>query len=91
MVGRIERTLFTLDWIKNSVIADLRHRLDIADRRLDEAADERRRVDELRIALADAVAAERIAAGEVAGLRAEVDERRTWNVVRRLRWALRGR
>jgi hypothetical protein len=76
---------------KDSVITDLRHRLDVADRRLDEATEDRRRVDELRIALADAVAAERIAAGEAAGLRAEVDERRTWRLVRRLRWALRGR
>ena len=42
---------------KDSVITDLRHRLDVADRRLDEAAEDRRRVDELRIALADAVAA----------------------------------
>jgi hypothetical protein len=76
---------------KDSVIADLRHRLDVADRRLDEAADERRRVDELRIALADAVAAERIASGHAAALRAEADARRSWRLLRRLREALRGR
>jgi hypothetical protein len=66
---------------KDEVIADLRHRLDVADRRLDEATEDRRRVDELRIALADAVAAERIAAGQVAALRAELDalrNRRRW-------------
>jgi hypothetical protein len=76
---------------KDSVIADLRHRLDVADRRLDEAADDRRRVDELRIVLADAVAAERIAAGEAAALRAEADHRHAWRLLRRLGWALRGR
>jgi hypothetical protein len=66
---------------KDSVIADFRHRLDVADRRLDEATEDRRRVDELRVALADAVAAERIAAGEAAALRAELDalrNRRRW-------------
>jgi predicted nucleic acid-binding Zn-ribbon protein len=43
--------------------------------------DERKRVDELRTALADAVAAERIAAGTAAGLRAEIailTDRRSW-------------
>ena len=74
---------------KDSVIADLRHRLDVADRRLDEAAGERRRVDELRTALADAVAAERIAAGEASALRADADRRRRWRLLRRLYWALR--
>jgi hypothetical protein len=44
---------------------------------------ERRRAD-------DAVAAERIAAGEAAALRAELDRRRDWGLLRRLRWALRG-
>jgi hypothetical protein len=43
------------EWLadKDSIIADLRHRLDVADRRLDAAADDRRLVDELRTALAD--------------------------------------
>jgi hypothetical protein len=36
------------------------------------------------------VAAERIAAGEAAALRAELDQRRQWRLLRRLRWALRG-
>ena len=43
---------------------------------------ERRRAD-------DAVAAERVAAGEAAALRAELDRRREWPLLRRLRWALR--
>jgi hypothetical protein len=73
---------------KDSVISDLRRRLDIADRRLDAAAEERRLVDELRIALADAVAAERIAASEAAALRASTDDRRAWRLRRRLCWAL---
>jgi hypothetical protein len=76
---------------KDEVIADLRHRLDVADRRLDEATEDRRRVDKLRTALADAVAAERITAGEAAGLRAEVEERRSWGLLRRLGWALHKR
>jgi hypothetical protein len=75
---------------KDSVIADLRHRLDVADRRLDEAVGEWRLVDKLREALADAGAAERIAAGEAAALRSEAARRRTWGMLRRLRWALRG-
>jgi hypothetical protein len=76
---------------KDSVITDLRHRLDVADRRLDEVTEDWRRVDELRIAVADAVAAERVAAGAAAALRALADDRRTWRMLRRLRWALRGR
>ena len=76
---------------KDSVIADLRHRLDVADRRLDAAAEDHRRIDELRIALADAVAAERIADGEAAALRTEADRRSNWGMLRRWRWALRGR
>jgi hypothetical protein len=42
---------------------------------------ERRRAD-------DAVAAERISAGEAAALRAELARRQDWSVWRRLRWAL---
>jgi|SRR5580704_11401740 hypothetical protein len=38
----------------------------------------------------DAVAAERIAAGAAAALRAELDRRREWRLFRRLCWALRG-
>ena len=45
------------------------------------AADE----DKLAHALADARAAERIAAGEAAALRAQADERRSWRLLRRLR------
>ena len=48
-----------------------------------------RRADRLETALADAVAAERIAAGEAAALRAALDRRRGWRLLRRLREALR--
>jgi hypothetical protein len=58
-----------------------------ADRRADGAE---RRIDELMTQLADAVGAERIAAGDAAALRAELDRRRGWGLLRRLRWALRG-
>jgi hypothetical protein len=36
------------------------------------------------------VGAERIASGEAAALRAELDRRREWRLFRRLRWALLG-
>jgi hypothetical protein len=49
-----------------------------------------RRIGELATSLADAAAAERIAAGEAAALRAELDQRRGWRLLRRLGWALRG-
>jgi hypothetical protein len=60
-----------------------------------ERADERARhecarADRLETVLADAVAAERIAANEAAALRTKDDERRQWGLWRRLRWALRG-
>ena len=48
-----------------------------------------RRLEELEKRLADAVTAERSAANEAAGLRAELDEHRGWGFVRRLRWAVR--
>jgi hypothetical protein len=38
--------------------------------------------------LGNALTAERIARDEAAGLRAELDARRTWGLRRRLRWAL---
>jgi hypothetical protein len=80
--------------------ADLRRRLDAtearaerADRQLETAREEldasHRRERELQTALADAVAAERIAAGETAALRAEREQRRQWSRWRRLREALR--
>jgi hypothetical protein len=63
----------------------LREQLTKADQRTARAErhleEERGRVDELRTALADAVAAERIAARTAAGLRAELDrlrERALW-------------
>ena len=49
------------------------HRLEVERQVVD---DSRKRIDELYIALADAVAAERIAAGEASALRAIVTERR---------------
>jgi hypothetical protein len=48
-----------------------------------------RRLEEFRTALADALAAERIAAGEASALRADADRRRRWGLVRRLHGALR--
>jgi hypothetical protein len=62
-------------------------RVDRAERLLDE---ERERSGRFQASLADAVGAERIAAGEAAALRAELDRRREWKLLRRLRWALRG-
>jgi hypothetical protein len=44
-----------------------------------------RRADRLETALSDAIGAERIAAGESAALRAELDRRRDWSLWRRLR------
>jgi hypothetical protein len=63
-----------------SVVAPLAKQLEHETQRADH---ERSRAD-------DAVAAERIAAGEASALRAELDRRRDWGLVRRLRWALRG-
>jgi hypothetical protein len=64
-----------------------RNRVDRAERLLDE---ERERIGQLTTDLADAVGGERIASGEAAALRAELDRRREWKLLRRLRWALRG-
>ena len=57
---------------KDIHIADLRSRLDAADRRLDAA-----------------MAAERKAADEASALRAAIDQRRAWGLLRRLYVALR--
>jgi len=65
-----------------------RSRVDRAERQLE---DERKLGETLREALADAQAAERITADGAAALRALIDDRRSWNLLRRLRWALRGR
>jgi hypothetical protein len=51
---------------------------------------ERARADRLEVALADAMAAERIAESEAAALRAKEDDRHRWRFLRRLGWALRG-
>jgi len=56
----------------------LEHERARADRGERVIEEERRRVDWLYSALADAVAAERIAAGEATALRAELDRRRDW-------------
>jgi hypothetical protein len=82
-------------------IATLQEQLKVANSRAERAErffDEERHLleaerlcsAELRVALIDAVAAERIAAGEAAALRAEVNHRHAWRLLRRLRWALRG-
>jgi hypothetical protein len=67
-----------------------RIRADRAERHLEEERkrvdEERKRVDHLQAALADAVAAERIAAGEAAALRAELDRRQDWRAPRWRRW-----
>jgi hypothetical protein len=47
------------------------------------------RIAELEVALADARSAERIASGEAAALRAEVEHRKEFSFRRRLWWALR--
>jgi uncharacterized coiled-coil protein SlyX len=67
-------------------IGDLRQRLDHEQQRVARAEHQ---VEELRTELGDALAAERIAAGEAAGLREEADRRRRWGLVRRLCWAIR--
>jgi hypothetical protein len=63
-----------------------RDRVDRAERLLDEV---RHQNDELREALADAVAAERIAAGQAAALRSADDARRSRRLLQRLRDALK--
>jgi hypothetical protein len=68
-------------------IDSLRSQLERERSRVDRAE---RLLEEERARVADAVAAERIAAGEAAALRAELDRRRGWRLLRRLRWALRG-
>jgi hypothetical protein len=66
-----------------------RSRVDLAERQLEH---ERQVAEQLRAALTDAVAAERIAAGEAAALRSAADRRRAWGLWRRLGWAAaRGR
>jgi hypothetical protein len=73
-------------------VTPLREQLDIVNRRAEE---DRQRADraeqevrDVRHQLGDALTAERIARDEAAGLRAELDARRTWGLRRRLRWAL---
>jgi hypothetical protein len=77
----------------SSAIAALREQLVTANQwaqaergRADRAE---RYLEELRTALADAVAAERIAAGEASALRAAADARRSQGLLRRLREALK--
>jgi hypothetical protein len=50
----------------------------------------RRQIDTLYVDLADARTAALITGCEAAALRAQADERRSWRLLRRLRWALRG-
>jgi hypothetical protein len=58
------------------------------DRERDHTDRARARADKAEARISDAEAAERIARDEAAGLRAELDARRTWGLRRRLRWAL---
>jgi hypothetical protein len=65
----------------------LRARLERERNRADRAE---QRIDDLEAKIADAIGAERISAGEASALRAELDRRREWKLLRRLRWAVRG-
>jgi hypothetical protein len=75
-----------IETLKGAVDA-LRAQLEREHGRVDRAE---QRIGELTASLADAVGAERIASGEAAALRAELDRRREWRLFRRLRWALTG-
>jgi len=77
----------------------LQEQLGIANSRAERAERqfdlERERVEKLQglfeqwdLAIADARAAERIAATEAAGLRTELKRRNDWSIIRRLRWAI---
>jgi hypothetical protein len=65
-----------------AAIAPLHEQLERERNRADRAES---RADQAERALADALAAERIAAGEAAALRAELERRRSWGLLRRLR------
>jgi hypothetical protein len=80
-------------------IEALREQLGIANSRAERAERqfdlERERLEKLQglfeqrdLALADARAAERIAATEAAGLRTELERRNDWGIIRRLRWVI---
>jgi hypothetical protein len=88
----------TLERAIDVLSAQLEHEWTRADderARAERSETERRwlqvKLDDTQAQLTDAVTAERIARGEAAGLRAELDARRTWGLRRRLRWALSGR
>ena len=72
----------------------LRGQLEIANGRAERAElrieELQRRIDGLHSDLADARTAGMISGSEAAALRTQADERRTWHLLRRLRWALRG-
>jgi chromosome segregation ATPase len=71
------------------------HRLEVERQRIDELqtllTEGRRLIDTLHIDLADARTDAMISGSEAAALRAQADERRGWRLLRRLRWALRGK
>jgi hypothetical protein len=82
-VAGVPRIIETLKGAIDSLRSQLereRDRVDRAERLLEE---ERSRAD-------DAITAQRIAAGESAALRAELDRRRDWGLLSRMRWVLRG-
>jgi hypothetical protein len=75
-IAECPRIIETLKGAIDSLRSQLereRGRVDRAERLLEE---EQKRIGELKATLADAVGAERIAAGEAAALRAELDRRR---------------
>jgi hypothetical protein len=69
-------------------LEDANQRADRAEERADRAE---QRADLLQVKFEAGALAERIARNEAAGLRAELEARRTWGLRRRLRWALRRR
>jgi hypothetical protein len=82
-VGHVESQLET----ERQLVEDGRKRIDELQALL---TAERRQIDMLYVDLADARTAALITGYEAAALRAQADERRSWRLLRRLRWALRG-
>jgi hypothetical protein len=66
-------------------LEDANQRADRAEQRADRAEE---RADLLQVKFEAGALAERIARDDAAGLRAELEARRTWGLGRRLHWAL---
>jgi hypothetical protein len=73
--------------VLKSAVDTLRAQL---ERERDRADLAEQRIGHLEVKIADAIGAERIASAEASVLRAELDRRREWKLLRRLRWAVRG-